>query len=126
MGDSPKLNEEKLRRALNAWKTLAADNSFAGMTVEQYEAVIAPSFTARQRLEELDDQRTHLINSRNDADEVSLEKTAAVVAGVNADPAFGPNSSLIEAFGYTRKSERGSGLTRKGGKSTGGAPPPAP
>jgi hypothetical protein len=33
---------------------------------------------------------------------------------VTGDPAFGPDSSLYEAMGYVRKSERKSGLTRKG------------
>jgi len=112
MANSPRDNEEKLNRILNAWKTLAADKSFAGMTVSQFETAITPSFAARDQLETLDDQRTHLMNSRNDADETSLTKAAAVVAGVQADPSFGPNSSLYEAMGYIRKSERSSGLTR--------------
>ena len=128
MGDSPKLNEEKLRRILNAWKTLAADKAFGGMTVEQFEAVLAPSFATRQQLDELDNQRTHLINTRGDADELSLAKAAAAVAGMNADPGFGPNSSLIEACGYVRQSERKSGLHRGSGEapSTGGGNLPKP
>jgi hypothetical protein len=125
MGDSPKDNEEKLRRTLSAWKTLASDKVFGGMTAEQYEAAINPSFTSRKELDDLDNQRTHLINTRTDADETSLAKTAAVVASVVADPAFGPDSSLYEAMGYKRKSERASGLTRgkKTGAPTGGATP---
>ena len=127
MGDSPKLNEEKLRRILNAWKQLAADKAFGGMTVEQFEAVIGPSFTTRQQLDDLDNQRTHLINSRGDADDVSLAKAAAAIAGMNADPGFGPNSSLIEACGYVRQSERKSGLHRGGGSApSGGGTPPTP
>ena len=128
MGDSPKVNEERLRRVLNAWKTLAADKAFGGMTVEQFEAVIGPSFTTRQQLDDLDNQRTHLINTRGDADEMSLAKAAAAVAGMNADPGFGPNSSLIEACGYVRQSERKSGLHRGtggGAPPTGGTPPVA-
>jgi hypothetical protein len=35
-----------------------------------------------------------------------------LVNGVLADPTEGPDSALYEAFGYTRKSERKSGLTR--------------
>jgi hypothetical protein len=120
MPDSPSNNADKLNRILNAWRTLAADKSFGGMTVSQFETAIGPSFTARDQLETLDDQRTHLINTRNDADEDSLTKAAAVVAGVQADPAFGPNSSLYEAMGYVRKSERSSGLKR----APGGPPPP--
>jgi len=45
-----------------------------------------------------------------------------VVNGVLADPTEGPDSSLYEAMGYTRKSERKSGLTR-GKKSAGSTPP---
>ena len=123
-GKSPKDNEERLNTVLNAWKTLANDKSFGGMTVEQYEAFIAPSFNTRRDLNELDNRRTHLTNSREDADEASLEKTAAVVAGVLADPAFGPNSSLYEAMGYVRKSERASGLTRGKKDDGGGTPTP--
>ncbi len=40
-------------------------------------------------------------------------------SGVRADPNFGDDSGLIEAMGYTRTSERKSGLTRKAG-----SPPP--
>jgi len=124
---SPKENEDRLRQVLNAWKTLAADNAFAGMTAEQCAAFFAPSFTIRQQLEELENQRTHLINSRNDADEASLIKVAAVVAGVLADPAFGPNSSLYEAMGYVRQSERKSGLHRDSGEApSGGGTTPTP
>jgi hypothetical protein len=125
MANSPKDNEEKLRQILNAWKTLASDKSFGGMTVEQFEAFIQPSFTARQDLEDLDDRRTHLLNTRADADEASLAKAAQIIAGVEADPGFGPDSSLIEAMGRVRKSERGSGLTRKSSKAPTGSPPPA-
>ena len=126
MAGSPKDNEEKLRRILNAWKQLAADKAFGGMTVEQFEAVIGPSFTMRQQLDDLDNQRTHLINSRGDADDVSLAKAAAAIAGMNADPGFGPNSSLIEACGYVRQSERKSGLHRGGNNTPTGSPPPKP
>ena len=127
MAGSPKDNEEKLRRILNAWKTLAADKVFGGNTVEQFAAAIEPSFTTRQQLDDLDNQRTHLINSRGDADDVSLAKAAAAVAGMNADPGFGPNSSLIEACGYVRQSERKSGLHRGSGSApSGGGTPPTP
>ncbi len=124
MAGSPKDNEEKLNRILNAWKTLAADKSFAGMTVAQFETALAPSFPTRAELAAPDDQRTHLINTRTDADEASLGKASQVVAGVLADPAFGSNSSLYEAMGYVRESERKSGLTRKGKGDGGTAPTP--
>src|SRR6266852_4152569 len=61
MPNSPKDNEEKLSRILNAWKTLASDKAFGGMTVEQFETAIAPSKTARAKIADLDSQMTHAI-----------------------------------------------------------------
>lgn len=114
MADSPKEIEEKLKRILNAWKTLARDKSFGGMTVEQFEAHVTPSFTTRETVATHDSQRTDFLTARDNADEFSLSKSALIVAGVVGDPTFGPDSSLYEAMGYTRKSERKSGLHRKG------------
>jgi len=39
-----------------------------------------------------------------------------IINGILADPTEGPDSALIEALGYTRKSARRSGLTRKRGE----------
>jgi hypothetical protein len=47
------------------------------------------------------------------ADEVVAAKSQLVINGVLADPTEGPDSALYEAFGYTRKSERRRGLTRR-------------
>ena len=115
MASSPKDNQSKIETVRNAWKTLAPDKTFGGMTFAQFEAATAPSFTTRQQLEDLDDQRTQLLTARANADEVSLAKVSLVVNGVRADPNFGDDSGLIEAMGYTRTSERKSGLTRKAG-----------
>ena len=117
MANSPKDNQSKIEKVRNAWKTLAPDKSFGGMTYPQFETATAPSFTTRQQLEENDDQRTQILAARGDADEVSLDKLSLVVNGVRADPNFGDDSALIEAMGYTRTSERKSGLTRKAGSS---------
>jgi hypothetical protein len=103
-------------------RTLASDKTFGGMTLAQYEAAIEPSMTVRGQLAENDAEKTQLLATRADFDEVSLGKAAMVVAGVVGDPNFGPNSPLYEAMGYTRKSERKSGLHRKGG----GGPPSEP
>lgn len=103
-------------RMLNALRTLAPDKTFGGMTLDQFAAVVARSKAARQRIEDLDDQRTQAAAERESADEVFLEKAQHVVNGVLADPEFGPDSALYEALGYTRESERKSGLTRRSSK----------
>jgi hypothetical protein len=64
MADSPKDTQSKIEKVRNAWKTLASNKSFGGMTYDQFEAATAPSFTTRQQLEENDDERTQLLAAR--------------------------------------------------------------
>ena len=41
----PKDTAEKLERILNAWRTLAPDKTFGGMTLKQFEDTCDPSRT---------------------------------------------------------------------------------
>ena len=109
----PKDIQEKLERMLDAWRTLAPTKSFGGMTLAQCEAAVAPSLDSRRRIQELENQLAEAKADRDQSDEVSLKKAKQVVSGVLADPEYGPDSALYEASGYTRKSERKTGLTRK-------------
>jgi hypothetical protein len=52
--------------------------------------------------------------SQADVDQAANELADLVVNSVRGTPGFGRNSPLYSAFGYVRKSERKSGLTRKG------------
>lgn len=113
MPNSPKTLAEKQERMLSAWRALAPDKTFGGMTLAQFEAVTAPSRDARRKIDDLNDQLTRAIADRDAADEASSARVQQVVAGVLADPTEGPDSALYAAFGYTRKSERKSGLTRR-------------
>jgi hypothetical protein len=113
MAISPRETEQKIERMLNAWETLAPDISFGGMTLAQFRAIAAPALAARERIDDLEDQLKQALADREGADDDFLEKAQQVVDGVRADPTEGPDSALYEAFGYTRKSERKSGLTRK-------------
>jgi hypothetical protein len=110
---SPKEKEAKIERMLNAWNMLAPAKSFGGMTHAQFAAAAAPARAARERIEDLETQLRQAITERDAADEVFAAKAQQVVAGVLADPTEGPDSALYEALGYTRKSARKSGLTRK-------------
>lgn len=112
MPTSPKTTEEKIARMLNAWRTLAPEKTFGGMTLAQFEAVAAPALDARRRIDDLDNQRAQISAERERADEAFNNKAQLVVAGVLADPTEGPDSALYESFGYTRKSDRKSGLHR--------------
>ncbi|MBD0326902.1 MAG: hypothetical protein ICV68_10745 [Pyrinomonadaceae bacterium] len=87
--------------------------AFGGMTLTQFRDAVKPSLDARALIEDLEAQMTQAINNRDTADEESQAKMQLVVNGVLADPTEGPDSALYEAFGYTPKRERKSGLTRK-------------
>jgi hypothetical protein len=110
---NPKKTEEKIERMLNAWRTLAPAKTFAGMTLAQFEAAAAPSTAARQKIDGLETQLTDAYAERDRADEAFDARAKQVVAGVLADPTEGPDSALYDALGYTRTSERKTGLTRR-------------
>src|SRR5438132_8186472 len=109
MPNNPKSNEQKMNTMLNAWETLASAKSFGGMMLDQFKAIATPAQTARQRIADLESQMTQAINAqaindRDAGDTAFLLKAQLVVNGVLADPSEGPDSSLYEAMGYTRKS----------------------
>ena len=114
MATAPKDNKARFDQTAKAWENLARDKSFGGMTLEQFKTAVKPSLDARDAIKVLEDQMTAALNARDDADAISLEKVQRVVKGVAGDPAFGEDSALYEALGYVRKSERKTGLTRKG------------
>ena len=116
----PKEIETRIRTTISGWESLAATKSFAGMTLDQFKTTVEPSLSARETIADLENQMTLAINQRDTADQVSLAKIQGVVAGVLADPTEGPDSSLIEALGRVRQSERKTGLTRKKTKAASG------
>ena len=110
---TPKYVEDRIERMTNAWETLTPDKSFGGMTLAQFRAAAQPSLDARARVDDLEDQLKQALADREEADAAFLPKAQLVVNGVLADPTEGPDSALYEAFGYTPKRDRKSGLTRK-------------
>jgi hypothetical protein len=109
----PKDKLEKMLQILNGWRTLAPNKTFGGQTVADFEATVAASQQPRQRLEELEAERQQVTAQRDAADDNGLAKARLVVAGVLADPDFGPDSALYESFGYTPDRDRKTGLTRR-------------
>lgn len=115
----PKDIEERLQRFINAWSALKPNKSFGGMTLANFRSECAPSTEARAEIEELQNRLTEAMAKRDAADENTARKMQLVVAGVLADPEEGSDSALYEALGYTPKSARKTGLTRKSKKGSG-------
>ena len=116
----PKEIETRIRTTISGWESLAPTKSFGGMTLDQFKTAVAPSLAARETIANLENQLVQAKNQRDTADEGSLAKVQAVVLSVLADPTEGPDSSLIEALGRVRQSERKTGLTRKKTKAASG------
>lgn len=104
---------ERLSQAVQAWESLAPDSKFGGMTLEEFKARVQESLDARQALRAATDQLISAQNSRSDTDSRMMQALLLVVNAIKGDPAHGEDSSLYEACGYVRKSERKSGLSRK-------------
>lgn len=124
MGNSPKENIARLQQILNAWEQLASTKSFGGKTLEQFRLMVERSVAARARIEDLENQMTQAITERENADDAGLDAAKLIANGVRADPTEGEDSALYEAMGYTRASERKSGLHRTKGGKGGGTPKP--
>lgn len=110
---TPKNTLDKLNKLKNAWQTLAPEKSFGGMTLEQFKALVQPSYEARDLISTLEDQLSSVKSRRDDADKESMRIAQVVINGIVGDPTEGPDSDIYEASGYIRKSERKSGLSRK-------------
>lgn len=109
----PKSTVDKINSVVRGWERLAPEKTFGGMTLAQFKSKIKPSFDTRDELSVLESQTQSKLVERATADEESLRFVQLVVNGVIGDPDEGPDSDLYESFGYTRKSQRKTGLTRK-------------
>jgi hypothetical protein len=112
MGKSPKDAEQKMTQVLTAWRTHAPDKTFAGLTLAQFEAKIAPAQQHRTRIKELNEELDEETILRDQSDDAVAVVIKQVVAGVLADPEHGPNSPIYQSMGYTREDDRKSGLHR--------------
>jgi hypothetical protein len=100
-----------------AWRNLAPEGTFAGMTLEQFEEAVMPAIEKRQELLALEKQVEGKRTERALADKAAREVLEMVVNSVRGTPGYGSDSTLYRAFGYVRKSERRSGLTRKAARA---------
>ncbi|MBS1792689.1 MAG: hypothetical protein JSS81_02475 [Acidobacteria bacterium] len=113
MANSPKDIEIIIERAINGLRDMARDKKFNGKGLAELEAQAEKSFAARRDISEASNMKTAGIARREAEDEKTLKIIDQIVAGIVGDDEFGDDSALYEAFGYVRRSQRKSGLTRK-------------
>ena len=113
MANSPKQNEEHLKTSVAVWRSLRPTKKFLGLTVDEFEAELKPSFDARDAVSGAKARLTGALNTRNEADEKGLALVDRFISAVKADATEGENSEVLEALGYVIPSKRKSGLHRK-------------
>ncbi|WP_411826363.1 hypothetical protein [Luteolibacter sp. AS25] len=96
-----------------AWREMAPDAVFAGMTYEQFVEASEPPLTVRDEILALESKLSGKKAEKLIADDAASEMLALVVNSVRGTQGYGDDCSLYRAFGFVRKSERKSGLTRK-------------
>lgn len=109
---SPTQFKNKLDTVIGAWSSLAASVEFGGLTLTEFQALVAPSLTARTNGAQIEQQLSANIAERNAADAVSAAAIKRVVFSVKGNPAYGDDSALYRAMGYKTASETASGLSR--------------
>jgi len=117
MADAPKNIIEASDLIKAAWIKYAETATFGGLTEKDYEAKVKRSYDLRAQIADLEKQRSQLIRDRDAADAATGKTNAAVIKGIVGDVNYGDDSDLYGACGYVRKSDRASGLTRKGSKA---------
>lgn len=104
-----------------AWREIAAEASFGGMTLAEFETKTAPLAASTLRMQALEAQIAAEQKAREEAEAVARETMRLVAHGVRADPAYGEDSQLYRAMGFVPRSQRQSGLTRKTPEAGGSA-----
>jgi hypothetical protein len=112
MAANPKIVGDHINDIIDGWEEHAADATFGGLTLAQFKLKVKPSLDARSAIEDFDRQLDGARVDRDNADVVSEEIAQNVVNSVKGDPNFGENSALYASFGYIRKDDRRTGLTR--------------
>jgi hypothetical protein len=112
MTQNPGAVEDKINAITSGWAENASDATFYGRALMQFKAKAKPSLDARATIADLELQLAAARVTRDKADAATLEAVSNVVNSVKADVKHGEDGALYASFGYVRKSNRKSGLTR--------------
>jgi hypothetical protein len=104
--------EERSEKILSAWTEFAPDQTFGGMTKEQFAEKVKPSTDSRKEVKTTELKLKADNTAVVDADKVTTAANQLVVNAIKGDPNFGEDSELYEGCGYIRKSDKASGLHR--------------
>lgn len=103
---------DRIANVVDAWSNLRPTRAFAGMTLDEFKAVVQPSLDARDDMTVAKNSFTAAMVRRDNADAAARRVILRVIAAIVADEQEGDNGELYAAMGYVRRDERASGLHR--------------
>jgi hypothetical protein len=105
--------EDKAKQMVTGWKSLRPKKKFAGMTVEEFEALVQGGTEADGEVTSLETQLGTARGTRDAAWTTVNQKCQMVISSVKGDPEEGPDGDLVQAMGYKKTSEKKPGGPRK-------------
>jgi len=105
---------KRVEKILSAWQSQAPEDSFYGMSLQEFEDVVRSAKEVRERLEVLKRETLALIHNRALLDKKCHALANGVVFAVRADPQHGANSPLYSLMGYVLESDKTTGPSAKG------------
>jgi hypothetical protein len=116
------LRREKL---LSSWQEFAADATFAGFTLAQFEEGSMEPFEVRKTMEAAKTKLAGLKLKRDKAEEKLNDMLVLIANSIRGTPAYGQDCELYRSLGFIPKSERKTGtVARKKTEVTAAAAPP--
>ena len=98
---------------ISAWRQIAPEQSFSGMTLAQYKTLSQGVFEVRNRIGETNAMLSAQNQELKMADDTLREIQRTIINAVRGHLQYGENSPMYRALGYTPFNRRESGLTRK-------------
>ena len=97
---------QRMKRFVEMWERMRPRKSFAGLTLEDFRAVVRPALEVRDDIEQLHYRLRSMFLRREVADKAAMHAMKRITCAVLADPAEGDDGEFYGALGFVRKSER--------------------
>ncbi len=110
---TPKSLMTRLKKQEAAWSELAASDEFAGMSLADFQALIAQIEVAHSESIESAARLRGAFRARRVAEEKAMKMSKRLALAIKSHPNHGEDSPLIRASGFKAESEWRSGLTRR-------------
>ncbi|MEI6818272.1 MAG: hypothetical protein WCL19_01580 [Verrucomicrobiota bacterium] len=104
---------DRIRAFTASWRLNAAAESFADLTLAEFEAINDAPLRLRREIDALNLRLATKKNERDDADRAARACLTRVANSIKGSPRHGANSALYGGLGFICDRDRKSGLRRK-------------